>query len=607
MSQAPHYKHNLRDIEFNLFEFLDIGKTSLGKKPFGDLDEATARQTLATYAQVCTDELGAAFSEGEHTPLTFDRETGAVTLPPLTKKAFAAYFDNGLNLLDIPSKLGGMGAPPTLSWGAFEFVVGANPSLAFYFLGNVLTRVIDGLATESQRARFVKPMLERRWGGTMVLTEPDAGSDVGAARAKARQVQDDIYEIEGVKRFITNGDFDAVENIIHLVLARPEGAGPGTKGLSMFIVPKFWVNEDGSLGERNGVYCTNIEKKMGLTLSATCEMTFGDKHPARGFLVGNVHDGIRQMFHVIEHARMAIGQKSYATLSTAYLNALAYAKDRKQGADLKEATNKAAAKVVIFKHPDVRRMLMLQKSFAEGMRGVLLFAASLQDEVEMKGGHLAAEAAEANALNDLLLPLIKGYNSEKVYELLSLSLQTLGGSGYLKDYPIEQYIRDQKIDTLYEGTTHIQALDLIFRKVARDGGATLQGLLGRIKATLESKEGGDALKAEREKLAEALGHLEAAWGALLEKLGESLYHVGLQGNRLLFSTAEVVIGWVLVRHAALALAKQAKATGPDKAFYEGKVASARFYCQEVLPQVALTARAVKESSLMIMELSDEAF
>ena len=607
MSQAPHYKHNLRDIEFNLFEYLDIGKTSLGKKPFGDLDEATARQTLATYAQICTDELGAAFSEGEHAPLKFDRETGAVTLPPLTKKAFAAYFDNGLNLLDVPPKLGGMGAPPTLSWGAFEFVVGANPSLAFYFLGNVLTRVIDGLATESQRARFVKPMLEKRWGGTMVLTEPDAGSDVGAARAKAKHIKDDVYEIEGVKRFITNGDFDAVENICHLVLARPEGAKPGTKGLSMFIVPKFWVNEDGSLGERNGVYVTNLEKKMGLTLSATCEMTFGDKHPARGFLVGNVHDGIRQMFHVIEHARMAIGQKSYATLSTAYLNALAYAKDRKQGTDLKEATNKAAEKVVILRHPDVRRMLMLQKSFAEGMRAMHLFAASLQDEVELKGGHTADAAAEANALSDLLLPLLKGYNSEKVYELLSLSLQTLGGSGYLKDYPIEQYIRDQKIDSLYEGTTHIQALDLIFRKVARDGGATLQSLLGRIKSTLESNEGGDALKPEREKLAEALGHLEAAWGGLLEKLGESLYHVGLTGNRLLFSTAEAVIGWLLIRHAALALGKQAKATGPDKAFYEGKVASARFYCHEVLPGVALTARAVKDSSLMVMELSDEAF
>lgn len=604
MSTAPHYKHNLRDIEFNLFEFLDVAHTSLGKKPFGDLDEASARQLLGTCAQVAVDALAPSFAGGE---LSFERETGTVRLPAGFKAAFDAYFDNGLNLLDVPTALGGLGAPPTLAWGAFELVVGANPSLAFYFLGNILVRVVDGLATESQRARFVKPMLERRWGGTMVLTEPDAGSDVGAGRAKARHVKDDVWEIEGVKRFITNGDFDATENIVHLVLARPEGAKPGTKGLSMFLVPKFWVNEDGSLGERNGVYVSNLEKKMGLTLSATCELTFGDKHPARGFLVGNVHDGIRQMFHVIEHARMAIGQKSYATLSTAYLNALDFAKERIQGTDLKDAANKAAERVAIIKHPDVRRMLMLQKAFAEGMRGLHLFAASLQDQVAMQGGHAAAEAAEANALSDLLLPLLKGYNSEKVYELLALSLQTFGGSGYLADYPIEHYIRDQKIDSLYEGTTHIQALDLIFRKVARDGGATLQALLGRVKATLEAKEGGDALAPEREKLGAAVGHLEAAWNALLEKLGDSLYHVGLQGNRLLFSTAEVAIGWVLLRHAALAAGKQAKATGPDAAYYAGKVASARFYCHEVLPGIELTARAVRDSSLLLMEVPDEAF
>ncbi|MBK7857760.1 MAG: acyl-CoA dehydrogenase [Archangiaceae bacterium] len=606
MAHAPHYKHNLRDIEFNLFEALDIAKTSLGKKPFGELDEATARQTLATMATVASEQLGPSFSDAG-VALDFDAATGTVRLPPAMKKAFAAYFENGLNLLDLPPHLGGLGAPPTLAWGAFELVVGAAPALAFYFLGNVLSRIIDALATDAQKARFLKPMLERHWGGTMVLTEPDAGSDVGAARTRARHVEGDVWELEGVKRFITNGDFDAVENIIHLVLARPDGAKPGTKGLSMFIVPKFHVNADGSLGERNGVYCTNVEKKMGLTTSATCEMTFGDKHPARGYLVGEVHDGIRQMFHVIEHARMAIGQKSAATLSTAYLNALAYAKERKQGADLKEATNKAAEKVAVIKHPDVRRMLMLQKAFAEGMRALVLFGASLQDEVALKGGHTAEAAAEPNALNDLLLPLIKGYNSEKAYELLSLSLQTFGGSGYLKDYPIEQYIRDQKIDTLYEGTTHIQALDLIFRKVARDGGATLQALLGRVKATAEGAEGGPPLAAERAALATAVGELEAAWGGLLEKLSESLYHVGLQGNRLLASTAEVVIGWLLVRHAAIAEGKRARATGPDAAFYAGKVASARFYCREVLPAVALTAQAVKNSSLQLMELPDEAF
>jgi alkylation response protein AidB-like acyl-CoA dehydrogenase len=607
MSHAPHYKANLRDLQFNLFEFLDIGKTSLGKKPFGDLDEAAARQTLDTMLQVCTNELDPGFAEGDKVPLGFDPKTGTVTMSPLMKKAFDAYFDSGLNALDLPTHLGGLGAPPTLAWGAFELVVGSNPSVAFYFLGNVLARIIDALATDAQKKRFVGPMVEKRWGGTMVLTEPDAGSDVGAARAKAKHVKDDLWHIEGVKRFITNGDFDAVENIIHLVLARPEGAGPGTKGLSLFIVPKFLVNDDGSLGARNGVYCTNLEKKMGLKASATCEMTFGDGAPAVGWLVGEVHDGIRQMFHVIEHARMAIGLKSMATLSTAYLNALAFAKERKQGADLLQARDKNAPRAAIIKHPDVRRMLMLQKSHAEGMRALVLFNASLQDQVELLGGHTTEAAAELTALNDLLLPLIKGYNSEKVYELLSLSLQTFGGSGYLSDYPVEQYIRDQKIDTLYEGTTHIQALDLLLRKIAKDGGATLQALMGRIQATLDSNEGGDTLKAERELLGKALQQLQGLFGAMLEKLGESLYHVGLQGNRVLAAMAEVVIAWLLVRHAALAQAKLATASGPDKAFYEGKVASARFFVREVLPNVALAMKHVQNSTLQLMDVPEEAF
>lgn len=607
MSTAPHFKPNLRDLSFNLFEFLDIGKTALGHKPFGDLDEPSARQLLESTLTVCQNELATSFVEGDKTPLVHDPKTGSVTMPPGLRASYHAYFEHGLHLLDLPVKLGGLGAPPSLAWAAFELVVGSNGPLAFYFLGNALTRVLDELATEAQKKRFIPPMLEKRWGGTMVLTEPDAGSDVGAGRAKAKQVKDDLYHLEGVKRFITNGDFDAVDNIIHLVLARPEGAGPGTKGLSMFIVPKFLVNDDGSLGARNGVFCTNLEKKMGLKGSATCEMTLGDGAPALGWLVGNVHDGIKQMFHVIEHARMAIGVKSMATLSTAYLNALSFAKERVQGTDLLQARDKNAKKVSILHHADVRRMLLMQKSHAEGMRALVLFAASLLDEVAMKGGHLDEHAAEASALNDLLLPLVKGYCSEKVYELLSLSLQTYGGSGYLTDYPIEQYIRDQKIDTLYEGTTHIQALDLLLRKVARDGGQTLQGLLGRIQATLEQQEGGPSLEGERALLATALGDLQQALNSLLEKLGDSLHHVGLQGNRVLFSLAELVLGWLLVRQAAVATAKLPRAQGDDVAFYEGKIASARFFCREVLPGISLTAKHVAHSSLFAMEVREEAF
>lgn len=607
MSTAPHYKANLRDIQFNLFEFLRIQESALGKKPFDGLDEATARQTLETMLPVCTGALAEGFTEGDRVPLGFDPKTGTVTMSPLMKKAYQAYFEAGLNTLDLPQHLGGVGAPPSFAWGAFELVVGANPALAFYFLGNVLARIIDDLATDAQKKRFVGPMVERRWGGTMVLTEPDAGSDVGAGRAKARHVDGDVWEIEGVKRFITNGDYDVPENIVHLVLARPEGAGPGTKGLSMFIVPKYWVNDDGSLGERNGVYVTNIEKKMGIKGSATCELTFGERHPARGHLIGNVHDGIRQMFHVIEQARMAVGMKSMATLSTAYLNALDFAKIRVQGSDLARATDKTAPRVPILNHPDVRRMLMLQKSHAEGMRALALFTAHVQDRVELAGGHGAQAARELEAQNDLLLPLVKGYCSEKAYELLGVSLQCFGGSGYIQDYPIEQYVRDQKIDSLYEGTTHIQALDLLLRKIARDGGATLRELLGQVLATAQSGEGGDALETERQALERALGDLQTMFGALMGKLGESIYHVGFQGNRVLMSLAEVVIAWLLVRHAAVALRKLPEAAGDDVGFYEGKVASARFFCKNVLPGVTLTRRLVEQSSIELMELPEAAW
>jgi alkylation response protein AidB-like acyl-CoA dehydrogenase len=607
MASELHYRSNLRDVEFNLFEFLEIQKDVLGRGPFADMDEATARETLRSYELFCRNELARSYVSSDREGLRFDPATGSVTLPEGLTKAYHQWYDQGWNLLGLPSHMGGTGAPPSVTWAAFEFGAGANANLQFYLFGAFLSRVIDELGTPSQKARFLPQMNEKRWGGTMVLTEPDAGSDVGAGRAKAKHIAGDVWEIEGVKRFITNGDFDCAENIIHLVLARPEGAGPGTKGLSMFIVPKFWVNEDGSLGERNGVYCTNVEKKMGIKASATCEMTFGEKHPARGLLVGEVHDGIRQMFRVIEHARMSVGIKSMATLSTAYLNALAYAKDRVQGGDLTKIMEKTSPRVRIIQHPDVRRMLLLQKSFAEGMRALIAYTGNIQDKVELEGGHRSPSAKTLDRLNDLLLPMVKGYCSDKTYELLAVSLQCFGGSGYTQDYPIEQYVRDQKIDTLYEGTTHIQALDLLFRKIARDNGATLNILFEQIQRTLESNEGGDALANERASLAKALGNVQAMLGALLGKMSESLYHVGLHGNRVLYAMSETVIGWLLVRHAARALELRASAHEEDKHFYDGKVASARFYCAEVLPMLASSRKIVESSTLDTMQLDERAF
>ncbi len=601
-STAQHYKPNLRDIFFNLFEVLEIQSSVLGKAPFDSMDEATARASLEGLLEVMLATWAPGFVPGDREGATFDGK-GNVKLPATYHKALDAYYKGGWNKLELPEHLGGYGAPPSVRWSAFELMAGANPSVCFYVLGNVMATVIDALGTPAQQARYVKAMTDQHWGATMVLTEPAAGSDVGAGTTRAKHVAGDEYHLEGVKRFITNGDFDHPRNIVHMVLARPDGAGPGTKGLSMFIVPKYWVEADGTIGERNGAVVTNVEHKMGIRGSATCELTLGANTPCRGLLLGEVHDGIAQMFHVIEYARMGVGTKSMATLSTAYLNALEYTRVRKQGPDLAKAADKTAPRVEIIRHPDVRRMLMLQKAFAEGLRATVLWTAHVQDQVALRGGHGNQEARALEALNDFMLPLIKGYGSEKVYELLAVSLQCFGGSGYCQDYPIEQYIRDQKIDSLYEGTTHIQALDLFFRKIGRDRGATLQALAAQIAATAEGLPA--ELAVEKAALGAALGDVQAIMGAMMGKLAQSVYHVGMQGNRILFALAELVIGWRLAASAKVALARLPGAVGDDVAFYKGKLAASRFFAKQVLPGIAHARTLIEQGDIELMDLADD--
>jgi alkylation response protein AidB-like acyl-CoA dehydrogenase len=433
------------------------------------------------------------------------------------------------------------------------------------------------------------------------------------------QQPDGTWHIEGVKRFITASEHDMAENIFHLVLARPEGHGPGTKGLSMFLVPKYLVDADGNLGERNGVEVTNLEHKMGLKASTTCELTFGANRPAVGTLVGGVHDGIRQMFMIIEHARMMVGTKAIATLSTGYLHALEFARSRVQGADLTQMADKSAPRVTIIHHPDVRRMLLMQKAYAEGMRALVLYTASFQDALQIAAASGEPDTTAAG-LNDLLLPVVKGVGSERAYELLTLSLQTLGGSGYLQDYPIEQYIRDAKIDSLYEGTTAIQGLDLFFRKILRDEGRVLRVLLGQIAEFADGESGNGRLKLERAALAQAVADTDAMVSAMagyaaasLERPAE-IYRAGLNTTRLLMALGDLVIGWLLARQAEVALAAldeagagQARPGDRDRAFYQGKLATARFFTQTVLPRLAAERRIAEETTLEAMELPEEAF
>ncbi|WP_290050769.1 acyl-CoA dehydrogenase [Amycolatopsis solani] len=609
-----HYKSNVRDLEFNLFEVLGV-QERLGKGVLAESDEETARGVLSELNKLATGPLAESFADADRNPPVYDPKTFSVKIPESFKKSYQQLIEGEWWRLGLTNDLGGFGLPPTVQWAASELILGANAPLFMYMAGPNFAMIVDKNGTEEQK-HWAQLMIDRAWGATMVLTEPDAGSDVGAGRTKAVQQEDGSWHIDGVKRFITSAEHDMSENIMHLVLARPEGPGietkPGTKGLSLFLVPKFHFDtKTGELGERNGAYVTNVEHKMGIKASTTCELTFGQHGtPAKGWLLGEVHDGIAQMFQVIEYARMMVGTKAIATLSTGYLNALEYAKERVQGADLPNMLNKAAPRVTITHHPDVRRSLMLQKAYAEGLRAVYLYTASFQDQLWTGEG----DQKIAHGVNDLLLPIVKGVGSERATEQLVQSLQTLGGSGFLQDYPIEQYIRDAKIDSLYEGTTAIQSLDFFFRKIVRDKGQSLAFVAGEITKFIESEAGNGRLKNERGLLKQALEDTQGMLGSLIGYLTASqedpqnINKVGQHTVRLLMSVGDLLIGWQLLKHAEVAIGKlDAGAAAKDVAFYEGKIAVASFFAKQVLPELTARRAIVEAADNALMELDEAAF
>jgi alkylation response protein AidB-like acyl-CoA dehydrogenase len=615
---VSHYKSNVRDQVFNLFEVFGLDRV-FGEGDFADLDIDTAREMLGEMSRLAEGPVAESFVEGDRNPPVFDPETHSVTLPEGFKKSVRATLEGGWDKVGLDEALGGMPAPRALVWALYEHLLGANPAVWMYAGGAGFAQIFSHLATEEQK-KWAVIAAERGWGATMVLTEPDAGSDVGSARTKAVKQDDGSWHLDGVKRFITSADSgDLFENIFHLVLARPEGAKPGTKGLSLFFVPKFLFDfETGEPGERNGVFVTNVEHKMGLKVSATCELTFGQHGvPAKGWLVGEVHDGIAQMFEVIEQARMMVGTKAIATLSTGYLNALDYAKERVQGADLTQMTDKSAPRVTITHHPDVRRALMTQKAYAEGLRALYLYTGTYQDAAVAKAIH-GVDTELAVKVNDLLLPVVKGVGSEQAYAKLTESLQTLGGSGFLQDYPIEQYIRDAKIDSLYEGTTAIQAQDFFFRKIVRDKGVALGHVAEQIEEFVKNEDGNGRLKAERALLATALADVQGMAASLTGYLMaaqeeiSSIYKVGLGSVRFLMAVGDLMIGWLLARQAAVAIEKLDnrvdEANGAtERAFYEGKIAVASFFAKNFLPLLTSTRSVVETIDNDIMELDEAAF
>jgi len=604
-----HYISNLRDIEFCLFDLLGQEKI-LGTSLYSELDRDTAMGMLEEVKRMAENDLAASFIEGDRVGTIFNKETGDVKLPASFIKSYRTYMDNEWWRIDAPVELGGTAIPSSLRWAIAEMILGSNPSIHIYASGTAFAHVAFMFGTEQDK-KVAKLMVDRDWGATMQLTEPDAGSDVGAGRSKAVQQSDGTWHITGTKRFITSGDSDLNENIIHFVLARPEGAGPGTKGLSLFLVPKFMFDfETGALGKRNGAYVTNVEHKMGLNVSATCEMNLGEKEPAVGYLIGEVHNGIAQMFKVIEYARMMVGTKAIATLSAGYQQALSYAKVRVQGGDMKVMNDKASPRVTIINHPDVRRSLMVQKAYSEGMRALVLYTASIQDQIALAKAAGDEKLGDWEALNDLLLPIVKGYGSEKSWVLLGTeSLQTFGGSGFTQDWPLEQYVRDAKIDTLYEGTTAIQGLDFFFRKIIKDGGRALTLLAKEIGKFAAS---GGELAAEKAALAKALQEVNEMTGVLVgfamesQEKPEEIYKTGLNTTRFLMAVGEIIIAWLLLRQAEIATTKSAD-PGRDADFYAGKIASAKFFIRTVLPHISAEKVILESEDGGLMSIPESAF
>lgn len=602
------YKASLRDIDFVLFEQLGLGEL-LGKEPYADWGEEEVRLTLAEVYRFATEVLGPLNTTGDDGCVL---EGGQVKTPAGFKEAWGQLYEAGFKSLLVDPEFGGQGAPRALSAMANELTSGANVAFDMYpGLTIGAAELIESFGTPAQRERYCHAMYGGRWSGTMCLTEPEAGSDVGAAKTTARKNADGTYTLKGTKVFISGGDQDITENIVHMVLARTEGAPPGTKGLSLFIVPKYRVNPDGSAGAPNDVKVAGIEHKMGINGSATAQLVFGDDDACVGELCGTEEmRGMRQMFQMMNYARIGVAIQGLGIAATAYLNALEYARERKQGASMKAFRDPDAARVAIIEHPDVRRMLLDMKARVEGIRAMIAKCSVHMDrKVALDGKDDAAAARELGQV-ELLTPLCKAYASDQAFRVCETAIQVHGGVGYTRDFPVEQYCRDAKIFSIYEGTNHIQALDLVARKLPAAGGAHMQAFLGEVAAFIEQHRAHPALGPSVAMLSNA--HEAVAGSAMLFlgwAQGGELERVPLAANTFLEMMSELTIGWLLIDQAVIAEKKRAglDPSDPDHAFYEGKRHAAVYFAHNVLPRVAAGAQMLKSGDRSALDIPDAAF
>lgn len=605
------YKADLREVNFLLFEQFKLGEL-LGKAPFEAWGEDEVRTSLTECYRWCREVVGPlnATADAQGCKL----ENGAVKTPDGFKAAWKSLYEAGWKSIAVDPHYGGAGAPHSLQVMIEELLSGANTAFGMYAgLAYGAAEVIEIFGTQEQKELYCQRMFSGKWGGTMCLTEPQAGSDVGASKSVATKNADGTYTIRGTKIFISGGDHDLAENIVHLVLARVEGAPAGTKGLTLFIVPKIRANADGSLGESNDVSVGAIEHKMGINGSATCVLNFGENGKCIGVPVGGdakLNQGMPQMFKMMNGARIAVGVQGISVASSAFLNALEYAKERKQGASITHWKDATAPRVPIIEHADVRRMLLDMKARVEGIRALAVKLAHHQDRVRALEGKDEAGVAYHQGQVDLLVPLVKAYGSDQGFRVCETAIQTYGGAGYTRDYPVEQYCRDAKIFSIYEGTNHIQAMDLVGRKLGQAGGANMQAFVGDIQKFVAANSTHPVIGPAVKKLGSAAETLGGnAMRLLMWFQSGQMGLVPLYANRFLEMMSETAVAWLLLEGAAIAHEKKktVAAGHPDESFYAGKIAAALYYAKNVLPGVEDKARILAEEDKSALEIPDAGF
>jgi alkylation response protein AidB-like acyl-CoA dehydrogenase len=606
MSNQNYYKANLRDLRFLLFEQFKLHEL-LGKVPFPNWGKDEVIAVLEEAYGWVQKHMGPSNASGDDEGCTL--VDGQVHVPSGFKEIWKALFSAGWRTLAVEEQHGGQAGPFTLAMMVEEFMCGSNTSFNMYpALTQGAADVILAFGTPEQQATYVPKMFDGSWAGTMCLTEPHAGSDVGSASTQASPRADGKYDIRGTKIFISGGDQDMTPNIVHMVLARTPDAPAGTKGLSLFIVPK--IRPDGT---PNDVVTAGIEHKMGIKGSSTAQLVFGDSGGCIGELVGTVeHRGMPQMFHLMNYARIGVGIQSLSIASSAYLNALDYARERKQGSSIKQWKDATAPRVPIIDHPDIRRMLLDMKSRIEGLRALAVKLTMHIDHataIDKTGGDKALAEYHQGQV-DLLVPLIKAYGSDQAFSVCATAIQVFGGAGYLHDWPVEQYCRDSKIFSIYEGTNHIQAMDLVGRKLMQRGGANVQAFGKDVAGFVAANKDHPVFKDGIAILGQAMEALTATGGKFMQWFGGGrMEMVPTVANRFLEMMSETTLGWLLLEQGVIAEAALAglAADHPDRAFYEGKRYAAQYFAYNVLPGVAAKAQLIAREDRSVLDIPAAGF